>query len=164
MDETVLFREALLLRRGSVGWSLLALGCGIAVLGAVIALNGVVWGLAALVLGPVVFVATWFGGGETVVTTSGILRRVRPLPRTRRIAIEDVASVEVVIADSQTSMFGGWEGSRGGLNGALVESVEGPQQVGNRAVRLQLRSGEVIQFATWKPAAAISAIRAAQRS
>lgn len=82
----------------------------------------------------------------------------------RCIPIADVTSAEITIADFQTSMFGGWEGSRGGLHGAIVESVEGPKQVGNRAVRLQLRGGEVVQFATWKPNAVIDAIRSAQEA
>lgn len=138
------------------------LACNLMLWCSVLAVRGVRWWLLGSVLGAGMFGATWFGGGETVVTTAAVLRRIRPWPRTQRIEIHDVVSADTVIADYQVNMFGGWEGSRGGLHGALVESLEGPRHVGNRAVRLELRSGAVVQFATWKPIAVLEALRSAQ--
>ena len=164
MKEEVLFHEILLLRRGPAGRSLMTTACGLTVLGIWLSARGTAWGFAVSVLGVLVFAAVWLGGGETTVTRAAVSRRLRPLPRARRIPIADVRSVDWTIGDFQTSMFGGWEGSRGGLMGAVAESVEGPRQVGNRAVRLQLQSGKVVQFATWKPKTAIAAIRSALES
>lgn len=121
---------------------------------------GTGWVAAAVVLGVIGAMVVWVAGTETTVTADEVLRRLRPLPGVRRIRLADVVTAEIVIADSNTTYFGGWEGSRGGLGGAVVASIEGERQLGNRSIRLVLVDGRSVQLATWRPRAALAAIRA----
>jgi hypothetical protein len=114
---------------------------------------GVLWA----VFGSLVAAAVFLVRAETIVTDSYLHLRLFPLPA-RRVPLERVVRVEETYGDFAASVFGGWSGSRGGLVGAIVESAEGPRQVGNRAVRVLLDDGSFVQFGTWQPKRAVAAI------
>lgn len=152
------FHEMLHLRRASAGWTLFAVSIFVGV--ASLALLGGVLSSIGVVVALLLAIGTWFAGTETTITSEEIRLVMRPYPRARRIPLADVVEAEIVFADANTTFFGGWEGSRGGLGGALAESVEGPRSVGNRSIRLHLSDGRMVQFATWRPHQALAAIRA----
>lgn len=153
----VSFHEVLRMRRAPAGWTLFFLSFML-IAGAPVLLHGAPWWPFALA-GVALAAGTWFAGTETTITPVEIVLASRPLPWPRRIALTEVVAAEIVIADANTFYFGGWEGSRGGLYGAVTESIEGPRQVGNRSIRLELSSGKRVQFATWQPRAALAAIQ-----
>jgi uncharacterized protein (DUF58 family) len=158
-DGTV-FHEMLHLRRGPAGWVLFVVAAGCVLLP--LLLGAGLWVLLGLSVGLVIAIVTWFAGTETTVSDETVELAIRPWPMKRRIPLRDVVDAEIVIADANTTYFGGWEGSRGGLGGALVESVEGSRQVGNRSIRLHLAGHRTVQFATWRPQQALTAIRQAR--
>jgi len=150
------FHEVLHLRRGPAGWTLLLVAAAGAALS--LALFDAPWSVIGVAVGFGLATVTWFAGTETTITTDELRLALRPLPRARRFPLADVARAEIVLADANTSYFGGWKGSRGGLGGAVVESIEGPRQIGNRSIRVELVDGRTVQFATWRPREALAAI------
>ena len=152
------FHEVRHLRDGPAGIPLMALGVLLALLGLLFirpAWLGTTWAVGGLVMAAVPLIVR----AETTVTNTDLRLRLFPLPE-RNVPLHRVTRVEETYGDFAASVFGGWRGSRGGLIGALVESAEGPRQVGNRALRVHLDDGSFVQFGTWQPSRAKEMIEA----
>jgi len=147
----VRFREALWLRRGQVGRILAVLGVVLVAVGVVGYATGAPLLLLVSLPGAVAVTFAMTVHVETIVDDGTFSTTWRPWRAHRPIAISDVVDHDVTVLDQQVALFGGWAGSRGGLYGAVVESMEGPRQVGNRAVVLTLADGRTVTVRTWQP-------------
>lgn len=76
-----------------------------------------------------------------------------------RLAIANIDTVEVVVTESGTSLFGGYS-SRSSFEGALLAGAEGDRSVGNKSVRMSTEDGSVLQVGCWQPTRFMEALNA----
>ncbi len=112
---------------------------------------------ALLLVGPVLALPVFFAV-DTVVTADSLTVALSPPWWRRTVCLDDVDNLEVVLSDYNTPLFGGWS-VRDSIGGAFINDLEGDRSFGNKAVRLTLSNGRVLQVGSFKPVALCRALR-----
>jgi hypothetical protein len=70
--------------------------------------------------------------------------------RLRQFSTGEIVSAEIVVVDHLVPVFGGWN-ARNSIASAYMTELEGDRSLGNRAVRMTLQSGRIVQVGSWRP-------------
>jgi hypothetical protein len=113
--------------------------------------------LALLAIAVLVMVPPAFLRVVTTVSAHRVRIAVPPFWH-RVIPAADIVATEIVIADHLVPLFGGWS-TRDSSASAMIGAFDGAERsVGNRAVRMTLRSGKIRQVGSWRPHELLAAI------